>query len=619
MQYADFVALVERQIKSFNDALGESAAAKHLTAEARLADMREKGWGTMDAVAVMDAADFRDCGFPPGMAKLLVSEVQKATAALAPKPAESPTLPNPFAPGHLAQPTRLVLQNERDTLEASSDTDLLTGYDPANPGTRGEVLDARAKGRAFLFFVGTKLAVAESAERLKALRENTPVTPTVTIEGIPRKPLRVGDPVAPQKLKANPLRPGEALAMPGEVCTYTGESYTGIGSPVRSFLLFCVSRGAIRFESPEIARMIIETARKPDALAVLMQRYAVAAADFNALDERERPSDEIAAAELRPEGRRGFPFPEQPAVGWPAGNAVRIFLYAAEDAAKWVSRLNTHLATLRANGQATTWHMGMVGPGQNAEAVARIMLDDAHVVVVLTSPSMAVRVEDGDPLLDRIDNMANDAGLRVVPVRAIPSAMRLDARDGRMIERVTSYPRSARALSLAANADEVLTEVAVDLGRLCDVLAGRTDAAGRKPKASVNTLNIADMPRMANALAIFEALCGLLPSTDAVRKFAWAHFKLDLSDYRYANARQAVGHLCEDRSQEGVFREALMWRLCNILSASFDNVVVRTGVKPAYLSGVQAPQGVRASDLIRAMEPRENGLLTLAAAIVPEL
>lgn len=602
MHYADFVALVERQIKSFNDALGEGASAKHLTAEARLADMREKGWGTMDAVAVMDAADFRDCGFPPGMAKLLVNEVAKATAVLAPKPAEQPTT---FAPGNL----NLVVRDERTALEASSDEELLAGYDHNNTGVRGEILNTRANGREFLFFVGTKLAIAESAARLAALKANRPVTSTVEIEGKHRRPVKVGQPLKAEVLKANPFRRGEPLQDPDETCSWTKESYKKIPMPVRSFMQFACERGDMVPASKEEARALIREARDPNALNDFQKRYPESAIAWDETPENKRPNGEIQPDEVRSEGRRGFPFPEQPAAGWPAGNAVRIFLYAAEDANKWVERLDKHLATLRRSGQATTWHMGMVGPGQSAEAVARVMLNDAHVVVVLTSPSLAVQVEDGDPILDLIDNLANDGGLRVVPVRAIPSAMRLDAGTGAMIERVTSYPQNARALNLAPNADEALAEVAIALGKLCDHLTGRTDGSGRTPR---NTLNVADMPRTDNAAAAFEALAGLLPTTDAVRRFSWEHYKQDLADYRFASARQAVGFLSENRGVEVALRGCLIWRLCNILPASFDGVVARANVSPSQIAGAQAAQGSRAVDLVHLMSQRTDGLLTLA-------
>jgi hypothetical protein len=252
--------------------------------------LRKAGGTSVEGLAALTLEDFKTAGFPIGVARQAIV---------------APAAPAPVTGAPVVQ--RLLMVNERDEAAKLNNAALLAQYDYATPGVIGEVLDERAKGRAFLLFDKGTLCRAESAAYLDALVAGRRVVAMPEIGGRPVEPIRVGQKLAEEVETENPLYPGEALAQPGDVCERTNESWKGIDAVVRLLLWMAVSvTGEIaRGLSPETARAIIERARREGAEAAIRRSYPRASVALDKQPDNERHVLTLRASEAR----RGGPFP----------------------------------------------------------------------------------------------------------------------------------------------------------------------------------------------------------------------------------------------------------------------------------------------------------------------
>lgn len=294
MTYDEIKAAIAAAIDNHNTAA--SAKAK-LKKDAVFAKIEAMGGTTADTIALLGEGDLVTAGLPV----LLTRRVLQVIAT----PAAAPATSSPAAAP--AAPTALVLQSPADLAAVASDADLIARYDRANPGVIGAELDRRAGGRAFLFYVGGKLAAAESEARLAALKGGLPVTDTVEIGGVPVEPMRVGE-QEPVRVAENPIFRGHALRSPGDTCHETNESYTGLDRSIRVLLRFAVTTGELRAE-PTAARMAIRDARAGGEAAVA-RMFPRAAAQKARAPASQWPALEMTAG-------------TQPPLPSPPGDALR--------------------------------------------------------------------------------------------------------------------------------------------------------------------------------------------------------------------------------------------------------------------------------------------------------
>jgi hypothetical protein len=111
--------------------------------------------------------------------------------------------------------------------------------DPKVEGLRAEYM-RRTGGEPALFYVDSKLAEAESADRIQRLFDRDPVAPFVTIGGRDVKPSGYPND-APKEDAEDPYERGVALGQPGDVSVRLGVSLAGISHETRQAIRCAVT------------------------------------------------------------------------------------------------------------------------------------------------------------------------------------------------------------------------------------------------------------------------------------------------------------------------------------------------------------------------------------------
>lgn len=141
-----------------------------------------------------------------------------------------------FAPS--GAPKGKKFKAEKARSYSPSDLVAFIAADPKQEGLRAEYT-RRTGGANALFYVGGKIAEAESAERIQRLFDRDPVAPYVVIAGAEVTPTGYPEPDAKEDPE-DPYQRGVALGQPGDVSTRLGLSLSGIAPETRQAIACAV-------------------------------------------------------------------------------------------------------------------------------------------------------------------------------------------------------------------------------------------------------------------------------------------------------------------------------------------------------------------------------------------
>jgi hypothetical protein len=154
--------------------------------------------------------------------------------------------------------------------------------------------------------------------------------------------------------------------------------------------------------------------------------------------------------------------------------AVRVYVAAAHEDARFVEQLERHLTPLIRSGGALLWHRGKLLGGEDKGTRMRKEVAAADIALVLLSADAFID-ESSSAELDALDARMKRDGLRVVPILARPCDWESSA-----FGSLQPLPRDRRPISIQRNADEAYSEVARSVGAILkDVRDNRRAAPPR--------------------------------------------------------------------------------------------------------------------------------------------
>jgi hypothetical protein len=255
--------------------------------------------------------------------------------------------------------------------------------DPKVEGLRAEYM-RRTGGEPALFYVDSKLAEAESADRIQRLFDRDPVAPFVTIGGRDVKPSGYPND-APKEDAEDPYERGVALGQPGDVSVRLGVSLAGISHETRQAI-----RCAVTFDLADASTRELQA----DAAAAMGQSAIVYLANkpkaYREWPTWKKPSLVLA----RPFVEAVTVAPRAPAFDLgataPTSGAPQFMMVGARLAPAAANLLSTHLVAAKRQGTLVLTDDASFPTGcSEPHEVMRRFETSAAILVLVTANTIA--------------------------------------------------------------------------------------------------------------------------------------------------------------------------------------------------------------------------------------
>lgn len=161
--------------------------------------------------------------------------------------------------------------------------------------------------------------------------------------------------------------------------------------------------------------------------------------------------------------------------------SIDVFIsYSPDDDAERRT-LETHLTALQRSRLIRTWSAHKIGPGQERRAAVDKHIDEAHLILLLISPSFLASDHHYEVEVTRALDRRRAGSARVIPIILRPVDWK-----GTLIDGLTMLPENARPVSSSGwgSADKAWLNVALGLRGVVDEMMGRVSSHSAPPGRS---------------------------------------------------------------------------------------------------------------------------------------
>lgn len=142
---------------------------------------------------------------------------------------------------------------------------------------------------------------------------------------------------------------------------------------------------------------------------------------------------------------------------------VRLFISHSDNDVAYIDRLDKHLSVLRREGLVDHWHCGRLAPGDDADALTQMHLEDSDIILLGISADYLASERLHSSHLSSAIHRQDEGRTRVIPLVLRPVEWASGA-----LGRLQPLPKSGRPISNWQDQDEAWLEVVRGLRQVID-------------------------------------------------------------------------------------------------------------------------------------------------------